>query len=487
MSAGHRIFRNIRALAAAKTATMASGLVTAAWTARVLGPDSFGVLGFGTSLMAYAALFVNMGLSTYAIREIARNREQDDHRERAAELSEHVLTLRTVLALVVGVLYAAFVLSLDKPMEVKAVLLVQAVQLLGNALVLDFVYQATEKMGVIATREIGTSIGSMLLVFLLVRGPEDAITAAAITGGSITVNALVMIGRFRRDFGHLRPRVDLKVWREILTAATPMAVGVFAWAIFTHLDVVMLGFLAPHTEVGWYSAAVKIQTLANLVGNIVMNAFLPQLAAAYGELGPMRDRMRAYAGVMLAVGGLVIAGGFALAPSILGTLFGDAYAPATLALRLLMLASAVVYANMILGNPLLVWHRQTGYMVAMLSGGALNALLNIWWIPRYGIEGAAMATFTAELAATVAIAWIHRQTVGELYGGIAARALLCAGAAIAAAFALDSFAAPLFDRLPALVHFVAGSVAMVAVYAAMAVLTGLVHLKRLRRLTSATA
>lgn len=481
MSAGHRIFRNIRALAAAKAATMASGLVTAAWTARVLGPDSFGVLGFGTSLMAYAALFVNMGLSTYAIREIARDRDQ------AAELSEHVLTLRTVLAVVVGALYAAFILSLDKPMEVKAVLLVQAVQLLGNALVLDFVYQATEKMGVIATREIGTSIGSMLLVFLLVRGPEDAITAAAITGGSITVNALVMIGRFRRDFGHLRPRVDLKVWREILTAATPMAVGVFAWAIFTHLDVVMLGFLAPHTEVGWYSAAVKIQTLANLVGNIVMNAFLPQLAAAYGELGPMRDRMRAYAGVMLAVGGLVVAGGFALAPSILGTLFGDAYAPATLALRLLMLASAVVYANMILGNPLLVWHRQTGYMIAMLSGGALNALLNIWWIPRYGIEGAAMATFTAELAATIAIAWIHRQAVGELYAGIAARALLCAGASIAAALALDRFAAPLFDRMPAMVHFVAGSAVMVAVYAVVAVLTGLVHLKRLRRLTSATA
>lgn len=481
MTAGRRIFQNIRALAAAKAATMASGLVTAAWTARVLGPDSFGVLGFGTSLMAYAALFVNMGLSTYAIREIARDRDQ------AARLSEHVLTLRTVLALIVGALYAAFILSLDKPMAVKAVLLVQAVQLLGNALVLDFVYQATEKMGVIATREIGTSIGSMLLVFLLVRGPEDAITAAAITGGSITVNALVMIGRFRRDFGTLRPRVDLKVWREILAAATPMAVGVFAWAIFTHLDVVMLGFLAPHTDVGWYSAAVKIQTLANLVGNIVMNAFLPQLAAAYGELGPMRDRMRAYASVMLAVGGLVVAGGFTLAPVILGTLFGDAYAPATLALRLLMLASAVVYANMILGNPLLVWHRQTGYMIAMLSGGALNALLNVWWIPRYGIEGAAMATFTAELAATVAIAWIHRRAVGELYGGIAARALLCAGMAIAAALALDRFAAPLFDRAPPLVHFVLGSVVMVAVYAAVAVLTGLVRPKRLRRLASATA
>ncbi len=481
MTAGRRIFQNIRALAAAKAATMASGLVTAAWTARVLGPDSFGVLGFGTSLMAYAALFVNLGLSTYAIREIARDREQ------AAPLSEHVLTLRTVLALIVGGLYAAFVLLLDKPMAVKAVLLVQAVQLLGNALVLDFVYQATERMGVIATREIGTSIGSMLLVFLLVRGPDDAILAAAITGGSITLNALIMLGRFRRDFGRLRPRFDWAIWRAVLAAATPMAVGVFAWAIFTHLDVVMLGFLAPHTEVGWYSAAVKVQTLANLAGNIVMNAFLPQLASAYGDVEHMRERMRAYAAVMLTVGALVVAGGLALAPSILATLFGDAYAPATLSLRILMLASAVVYANMILGNPLLVWHRQAGYMAAMLSGGVLNALLNVWWIPRYGIEGAAMATVTAELAATIAIAWIHRRTVGELYGGLTARAMLCAALAIAAALALQRVAAPLLDKAPAIVDFLAGGAAMIGVYAAATVLTGLVRLTRLRRLTGVIA
>ncbi len=481
MTAGRRIFLNIRALAAAKAASMASGLVTAAWTARVLGPDSFGVLGFGTSLMAYAALFVNLGLSTYAIREIARDHDQ------AGPLSEHVLTLRTVLAVIVGALYAAFVLALDKPMAIKAVLLVQAVQLLGNALVLDFVYQATERMGVIATREIGTSVGSMLLVFLLVRGPDDAIAAAAITGGSITVNALIMLGRFRRDFGWLRPRIDLAVWRAILTAAMPMAVGVFAWSIFTYLDVVMLGFMAPEADVGWYSAAVKVQTLANLAGNIVMNAFLPQLAGAYGDPARMLERMRAYAGVMLTIGALVVAGGLALAPSILATLFGDAYAPATLPLRILMVASAVVYANMLLGNPLLVWHRQTGYMVAMLAGGALNVALNVWWIPRYGIEGAAMATVTAELAATVAIAWLHRRAVGTLYGGLAAKAVLCGGLAVAAALALERLAAPLLDRMPAVVDVLAGGAVVVGVFALAALVTGLVPPTRLRHLTGVAA
>lgn len=481
MTAGRRIFLNIRALALARVATLLSGLVTTAWTARALGPDAFGILGFGTSMLAYAALFVNLGLSTYAVREIARDRD------RARELAEQVLTLRVLLALLVGGLYALVVLTLDKPWLVKAVLLVQAVQLLGNALVLDFVYQATERMGVIAVREIGTALGIMVAMLTLVRGPGDVVIAAAIAGGSFAVNAALMLVRYRRDFGGLRPRADLAAWRAILTAAAPMAVSVFAWAIFSHLDLVMLGFLVPQAEVGWYAAAVKLLVLALTAGNIVMSAFMPQLAAAYGDTERMRERMRDYATTMLSVGALVSAGGIALAPAILGTIFGPAYAPAADALRLLMVSVAVVHVNMVLGNPLLVWHRQTAYMTAILTGGAVNAALNAVLIPRWGIEGAAVATVVAELTAMAGLAWHHRRAVGQLYLGIAVRAACCAALAVGVAAAL-SHALPeaLAPHRPAVVA-VAGGLSIAGVYALGVLATGLVRPARLRRLMGAAA
>ncbi|MCW2235859.1 flippase [Azospirillum canadense] len=484
-NAGRRIFLNIRALGLARVATLMSGLVTTAWTARALGPESFGVLGFGTSMLAYAALFVNLGLSTYAVREISR--AKDNLGDKAAELADHVLTLRSLLALVVGAIYAAFVLTLDKPGLVKAVLLVQAIQLLGNALLLDFVYQATERMSVIATREIGTGFGITIAMLALVHGPDDVAIAAAITGGSFVINAVLMLVRFSRDFRPPRPRVDLKVWAAILKVSAPMAVSVFAWALFSHLDLVMLGFLVPQHDVGLYTAVTKLLVLALTAGNIVLSAFMPQLAAAYGDPERMRERMRDYATTILGIGGLIAAGGVTLAPAILGVVYGPAYADAADSLRLIMISVAVVHVNLALGNPLLVWHRQTGYMTAILVGGVTNAALNCVLIPRWGIEGSAVATIVAELTAMAGLAWQHRRAVGDLPLDIIARAALCGLLAVAATLGLTHALPDLLAPKSPLLAVLVGGLLLTAVYVPAVLITGLVRPSRLRRLMTAVA
>ncbi|WP_431860452.1 flippase [Azospirillum sp.] len=480
MSAGRLIFLNIRALAIAKVLTMAFGLVATAWTARHLGPEHYGFIGFGTAFIAYAALFVNLGLSTYAVREIARDRSQ------AKRIVDHVLTIRVLLAVLVGGLYALIVYALDKPFLVKAVLWVQIVQLFGQALIIDFYYQGTERMGVIAGREAGNAIVTMIATLALVRGPDDVVIAAGITALSVLFNALLVVVRYTREFGAPHPRFDLGAWRVMLTAAAPMAVSVFAWAIFSHLDTVMLGFMADKTQVGWYAASFKVLMLASTAGHIVMNSFLPQLASAYGDHERMRLRMHDYATTMLVVGALASAAGLTLAPEILMLFFGEAYAPAVNALRLLMAALGVIYLNMVLGNPLLVWHRQTGYMAVILTGGAINAGLNLWAIPRWGMEGSAAATLASELVCTAGMAWLHRRAVGQLYLGIAARAAACALLAVASWVLIEHLLPQAVPRHPLAVLAVGGT-CMAMVYAAAVPLAGLVAVSRLRRLVGASA
>ncbi|WP_448189270.1 flippase [Azospirillum sp. sgz301742] len=480
MTAGRLIFHNIRALALAKVLTMAFGLVATAWTARTLGPEHYGIIGFGTAFIAYAALFVNLGLSTYAVREIARDRD------RAPLIVDHVLTMRVLLAVLVGGLYALLVLALDKPPLVKAVLWVQVIQLLGQALIIDFYYQGTERMGVIATREVGNALASMLAVLALVRSADDVVIAAGITAASVLFNAALVVVRYAREVRPPRPRVDPAAWRVMLTAAAPMAVSVFAWAIFAHLDTVMLGFMVDQTQVGWYTASFKVLVLASTGGHIVMNGFLPQLAAAYGDPERMRARMHDYATTMLLVGALASAAGLTLAPEILMMFFGEPYAPAVTTLRLLMASLGVIYLNMVLGNPLLVWHRQTGYMTAILTGGAVNAALNLYAIPRWGMEGSAAATLASELVCTAGMAWLHRRAVGQLYLGIAARAAACALVAVAAWVLLERLAPLAIPRHPMAV-LVLGGLCMALVYALTVPFSGLVTLSRLRRLVGAAA
>ncbi|HYD31882.1 MAG TPA: flippase [Azospirillaceae bacterium] len=466
-----RLARNLGAMTLGKVVVVASGLVTTGWLARALGPENYGILGFGGALLAYFALMVNLGLSTWAVGEIARDPA------RVPRLAANILTLRLLLAGAVYTAYALVVATIEPPGVVRLVLLVQGTQLLAGALTLDFVYQGIERMGVIATREIGAAVFNMMLVVMLVRGPDDVVTAAAVTAAALVINALLMLARYIRDFAVPWPRIDTALWRGMLVTTAPLAVSLVAWAVHQNLDMVMLGFMAPREQVGLYAAAYKVLLLVGMVAGIVMNVFLPALASAHGDLAAMRRRMAAYATAMALVGAPMAAGGLLLAPEILWVVFGARFVEAAPALRLLMAAGALVFINMTLGNPLLVWHRQKAYMVAMLAGAVTNAALNIVLIPRWGIEGAAAATLAAEVVSFIGMLALHLRTVGRLPIGIFVRAATAIGVAAVAVLLL----LPRLTLPPWSVFLIAGAV-LIGIYGLLLPMTGLVRLSRVRAL-----
>ena len=60
-SGGARIFDNISVLAIAQAVAMVTGFVSTAWVARSIGPEGFGIIGFGTAFVSYFALFIVLG------------------------------------------------------------------------------------------------------------------------------------------------------------------------------------------------------------------------------------------------------------------------------------------------------------------------------------------------------------------------------------------------------------------------------------------
>ena len=89
--------------------------------------------------------------------------------------------------------------------------------------------------------------------------------------------------------------------------------------------------------------------------------------------------------------------------------------------------AALVYFNVLLGQPLLAWDRQRTYMLAVGSGAAANVVLNLLLIPPYGIVGAAVATLAAEAAVLAWVAVAHVRLVGQAYLGVLARTVLATG------------------------------------------------------------
>lgn len=416
-SSGERIARNVGALAVARGVTMALTLVTTGVVARAVGPAGLGTLGFGLALVGYFSIAGSLGLEVLGQREAARDRSG------LRALAGDVVSLRLALSAAALVAYAVAVWLVPRGPAFKAVLAVQGLVLLGQAVSLEWVYQGVERMGTIAVRNVAASLFTLVATLLLVHGPGDIVWAAAAQTGAVLVVGAGLLVSFRRDFGPLPLRVDLARWRAMAREAAPFAASVLMIAVYYQLDKIMLGVLRTDTETGLYEAAYRVAALALVPVQVLAQAFFSQLAAAFGDAARMRTIAGAYARVNLGVGLPLAAGTGLLAAPLVALIAGPEYAAAAGPLRVLAANVAATCLTMSFGQPLLAWDRQRLYLAVVGSGAVVNVLLNVVLIPRHGPLGASVATLCAELAVLAAGAVAHRRMTGRLYGGAVARAV----------------------------------------------------------------
>ena len=73
-----KVLGNTGWLISDKIIRMAIGLFVAAWVARYLGPDQYGLLNFSLALVALVGVLSNLGLQELIIRNIVKDPEKRD-------------------------------------------------------------------------------------------------------------------------------------------------------------------------------------------------------------------------------------------------------------------------------------------------------------------------------------------------------------------------------------------------------------------------
>ena len=114
----------------------------------MLGPAAYGNFEFTLALMTFFALSVDLGLSTYGAREIAKQRS------RAAILLRDICLLRALLAAGLFAVLVLLVLLVEKNPEVKILLILYGVSLLGIPGLLHWFFQGHDLMHWVAVAQI---------------------------------------------------------------------------------------------------------------------------------------------------------------------------------------------------------------------------------------------------------------------------------------------------------------------------------------------
>jgi O-antigen/teichoic acid export membrane protein len=230
---------------------------------------------------------------------------------------------------------------------------------------------------------------------------------------------------------HLRPRLDLGVLRRMLAYGLPLVPVAFAYGVIGSVDRWTLQRVASLEEVAVYALAIKFFAVVTMGVSAFQLAFMP-FAFARAE-DPESPRL--YARVLglyvaIATGGALACG--LLAPLGIQWLATRDYAAAArpaLWLAFAAVAQGAYYVaalgiNLSLRNALLGWSVGGAALVA----AAANTLL----VPRWGAEGAALATFAGYTASAVLTYAIAQRVHPLPYRGARLAALFACGVAVGA-------------------------------------------------------
>jgi O-antigen/teichoic acid export membrane protein len=185
--------------------------------------------------------------------------------------------------------------------------------------------------------------------------------------------------------------------RELFSFSWPLIFVGIAGMVMGFMDTLMLGYFCTSYEVGIYNAALPTAMLIRIPSLALVSLFMPVITELYAREN-YDDLKDTYSAVIKWILSLAFPAFLLMAlfsDDIIKILFGAEYGRGAEALALLAFGFFIGTVFGVSHNIITAFGRTKIFMGCYLTGSAVNFVLNIYLIPIFGVNGAAMATMTS--------------------------------------------------------------------------------------------
>lgn len=374
-------------------------LITFPYISRVLMATGNGKVATASAVITYFNMFASLGIPTYGIRACAKVR---DNKEKLSKTVQELLIINSVTMLLTLLVFIGTVILVPELAAEKELYVINGIGMVLNMFAITWLYNALEQYAYITVVNMIVKVVSLVLMFLLVKKPEDYILYGAITvfaSSASYVFNFVYATKFitLKKSGPYDFRVHMKPILRFFAMSA-------ATSVYTNLDVVMLRFMQGNTEVGYYNAAIKVKTILVTLITSLGTVLLPRLSY-YVKKEKIDDfyRMIGKAVNFVVIAGLPMTIYFMLfAGESIQFLAGKGYEGAVLPMIILMPTVLLIGLSNITGIQILTpQNLEQQVLNSIICGAVVDFLLNLVLIPRMASSGAALATTIAELVVLI--------------------------------------------------------------------------------------
>lgn len=403
-----RLISNILAVFSSTLLSRILKFLLFVYAARVFGPEDYGRFSYVMVIALLSVIAADLGVSRYVVQQLSRDASP------TARYLGHNLLLNWGLGSLITLLTWLYFSWFDpRPgMALLALLLVGGSVVETTAGCYHAVFQSRQKMVAHAFLLAAGNTMVMLTGFVVVYMTRDLAAFAAIHLLASTVNLLLSRALAKRRGIRADMRFDPAVMRRLIRHGLPFSLTAAFIFIYYHIDSLFLEHYHGSQSVGYYNAAYRLVEVPLVFLSTITLALFPALSHLDAhDRAELRNttRQAVFLAILLSLPGALAICWDAVAVTAL--IYGPAYAQTATALAVLVLSVAVIYPNAMLGTLLRGIGKQTLTMWITAAGAGLNCLLNLLFIPSYGLPAAAATTVATELFIGGMYAWHARKQI----------------------------------------------------------------------------
>lgn len=372
---------------------------------RVLGAEGFGKIGFASSIMSFLVIFVSIGMDSYGTRQIAQNPNDQ------SKIVNQIFSLRLALSFLIYLLFLVVINFTNLNQEAKWVTIVYCISLFGQALNLNWVFLAIQKMRPIAIRQVLLNLITMIGIFSLINNKQDTILASFLISSSALLSLLAVVLYYHFKLDKLKIVFDKVLFKTIIYSSFPIGLSFLITQIYNNSAMYFLGTLLSDNfyQAGIMNAAQKFLLLGLIPSSLLQQAFFPTLSNLIGDTLKRNEVFLLYLKTCV-VTGVVIAGLiFTYADKIILIQFGDQYQNSIPILQILSINIFLVFINMLYTSPLIAWNYEKVFLKSVILSCAINVTLNYLIIPEYKSIGVSFVIIITEIITNLFLAYYFKK------------------------------------------------------------------------------
>lgn len=360
---------------------------------RYLGPSQFGTFNLAFSYVAMFMILSDFGLNTITTRDVSKDRHQTEN------YLGNLLGIKLFLSVIISIL---IILSLfiSPPSGTKSIILLVLIYNLGQNIGSAFIsiFNAWEQMELVFFTRLTYYLG-ILLSALIVINLHGSTSHIVIAYGLSTITSIILsIYLIKKNGIKINILFDKTFWQKMFIETIPFMGLAIVSALYANNDTLLIGKYLGSTQVGFYQSAYKILFAFQSI-NVINSAIFPRLNVLIHQNNSEILAKLIKIVIVLSILGLIpLAIVITIFQSkIISIVYGLDYIFSAPVMVILIWSGVVNYFRIFVSNLLFIRNKQNQVFYSVTTGLLINVIINLIFIPQFGIISAAWSMMVSEI------------------------------------------------------------------------------------------